>query len=242
MSFPQKHFVFAPLLSVFLSAALPCRAQKPVDNADVQSADKNATAIVGTYVGAFGPHKMTLSIEKIVGRSILGYSIVATNERAFSGSWQKVPEGIAFVVNEPGDHPEDGSFTMTFNEQTQTLIGRWDGKDKSKGSAELVLKARKFKYDPKAGTYPKTSTKLLKVAEVENMRPAELRLMRNEIYARHGYAFIIEDMQKHFATVDWYMPVALDVTTKLTDIETKNAALIKRYENYGAAYYDRFGR
>ncbi len=66
--------------------------------------------------------------------------------------------------------------------------------------------------------------------------------MRNEIYARHGYSFIIEDMQKHFAAVDWYMPIALDVTAKLTEIETKNAALIKRYENYGAKFYDRFGR
>jgi len=97
-------------------------------------------------------------------------------------------------------------------------------------------------YDPKLGEHPHTSTKLLKEADVENVRPAELRIMRNEIYARHGYSFIIEDMQAHFAKVDWYMPIALDVKSKLTNIETKNAELIKRYENYGAAYYDKFGR
>jgi len=38
------------------------------------------------------------------------------------------------------------------------------------------------------------------------------------------------------------MPIALDVKSKLTAIELKNAELIKRYENYGAAYYDKFGR
>jgi hypothetical protein len=38
------------------------------------------------------------------------------------------------------------------------------------------------------------------------------------------------------------MPVIQDVKDKLTPLETKNAALIKRYENYGEAYYDRFGR
>ena len=66
--------------------------------------------------------------------------------------------------------------------------------------------------------------------------------MRHEIYARHGYSFINEDMQRHFTTVDWYLPIALDVKSKLTAIESKNAELIKRYENYGAAYYDKFGR
>ena len=242
MSFPQKRFFVTTLLTILFSDAPFCLAQKAPDNGDVQSTNSNAAAMVGTYVGFFGPHKITVSIEKVVGRTILGYSIVTANERAFSGSWQEVPEGIAFRANEPGDHPEDGIFSMTFNVQTKTLVGRWDANDKNKPSVEMTLQARKFKYDPKVGEYPKTSTKLLKVADVENMRPAELRIMRNEIYARHGYSFIIEDMQKHFALVDWYMPVALDVTTKLTDIETKNAALIKRYENYGAAYYDRFGR
>lgn len=242
MSLLQKHFIVTALLSALFSSAPLCYAQQPVDNGDIQTTNQNAAAMVGTYVGAFGPHKITISIEKVVGRTILGYSIVTANERAFSGSWQEVPEGIAFRVNEPGDHPEDGTFTMTFNAKTKSLDGIWDANDTSKASVKMTLTQRKFKYDPKVGMYPKTSTKLLKVADVENMKPAELRLMRNEIYARHGYSFIIEDMQKHFASVDWYMPVALDVTAKLTPIETKNAALIKRYENYGAKYYDRFGR
>jgi YARHG domain-containing protein len=242
MSLPPKHFVFSAFVSLLLSGATLCHAQQQVDNGDVSSADKDAAAMVGTYVGAFGPHKITISIEKVVGRTILGYSIVTANERAFSGSWQKEPEGFAFRATEPGDHPEDGTFTMTFNVKTKSLDGIWDANDTSKPSVKMTLAQRKFKYDPKAGTYPKASTKLLKAADVENMRQAELRLMRNEIYARHGYSFIIEDMQKHFATADWYMPVVLDVTTKLTEIENKNAALIRRYETYGAKYYDRFGR
>ncbi len=237
MSFPQKQFIAAALLSVLLAGAPLCRAQE-----DVRTTTPNAVPLAGTYVGAFGPHKITLSIEKVVGNTILGYSIVNANERAFSGSWQILPEGISFLVQEPGDHPEDGLFSMTLNIQTKALTGRWEPNDKNKTPVEMTLQSRKFKYDPKVGEYSKASTKLLKVADVENMRPAELRLMRNEIYARHGYSFIIEDMQQHFAAVDWYMPVALDVTSKLTETETKNAALIKRYENYGAKYYDRFGR
>ncbi len=228
-------------VSLFAGMCADASAQAP-DNADVQPTDKNATAAVGTYAGLFGPHKITISIEKIVGRTVLGYSIVTGNERAFSGAWQTTPNGIAFIGKEPGDHPEDGAFTLTFDAKAKTLSGRWDANDTKKPSVDLVLQARKFKYDPKAGEYPKASTKLLKAADVENMRPAELRIMRNEIYARHGYSFTLEDMQKHFATADWYMPVVLDVKDKLTATETKNAELIKRYENYGARYYDRFGR
>lgn len=239
MKLLQSSFVVSALIAAALLLPPGVRAQ---DNSDVQPTDKNAAAAAGTYTGMFGPHKITISIEKIVGRTIMGYSIVTANERAFSGAWQTVPNGIAFIGKEPGDHAEDGAFTLTFDAKQKTLAGRWDANDKKIPSVDLVLQARKFKYDPKAGQYPKASSKLLKESDVENMRPAELRIMRNEIYARHGYSFILEDMQKHFATADWYMPVVLDVKDKLTATEVKNEALIKRYENYGAKYYDRFGR
>lgn len=231
---------FAALL--VLGALMTVGHVPAADNDEVNTMDKNAAAAAGTYTGMFGPHKITISIEKIVGRTLTGYSIVTGNERAFSGAWQTLPEGIGFVAKEPGDHPEDGVFTLVFNAKEKTLAGRWDANDKKKPSVEMELKARVFKYNAKAGEYSQASQRLLKVADVENMRPEELRIMRNEIYARHGYSFQLEDMQKHFANVDWYMPVVLDVKEKLTALETKNAALIKRYENYGAAYYDRFGR
>lgn len=233
--------------AVFLTAAAlsgpgsELRAQLP-DNYDVQPTSKTAAASVGTYAGFFGQHKITLSIEKIVGDTVIGYSVVKGNERAFSGTWQREDEGISFVGKEPGDHAEDGIFTLKFDPKEKTLTGRWEATADTLAPVELTLKARKFKYDPNAGQYPKASTKLLKEADVENMRPAELRIMRNEIYARHGYSFTLVDMQKHFATAEWYMPVVLDVKDKLTPVEKKNAELIKRYENYGESYYDRFGR
>ena len=236
----SRSFRLLAMVSFWLAAPF-APAQDP-DNEDVQKADSNAAAAVGTYVGSFGPHKITASIEKVVGRTVLGYSIVTGNERAFSGAWQTIPGGIAFIGKEPGDHPEDGFFSLSFLAAEKTLSGRWEANDPKIPSVELSLMARKFKYDPKQGVYPQASAKLLKEKDVENLRPEELRIMRNEIYARHGYSFINEDMQRHFASVDWYMPIALDVKSKLTAIELKNAELIKRYENYGAAYYDKFGR
>ena len=77
---------------------------------------------------------------------------------------------------------------------------------------------------------------------MENMKPADLRIMRNEIYARRGYSFKLADMREYFDKLDWYMPMAVDITTKLTHVEKENAALIKRYEKYTEEHYDDFGR
>jgi hypothetical protein len=49
-------------------------------------------------------------------------------------------------------------------------------------------------------------------------------------------------MRAHCEKLDWYMAVSQDIADSLTTREKKNAALIKRYENYGAEYYDSFGR
>lgn len=244
MSLSRNHlFCLSLVVFSFAILQLKCGAQNVPDNFDVQSKDEDSPMMIGTYVGMFGPHKITVSIEKVVGKTVMGYSIVTANERAFSGSWQRLPEGgFAIVAKEPGDHKEDGVFTLTIDFETRALKGYWESLKKPVEKVTLDLIAKKFKYDPKVGQYPQASKKLLKAADVENLLPNELQIMRNEIYARHGYSFINEEMQKHFAQVDWYMPIALDVKTSLTQIESKNAELIKRYEKYEAQYYDRFGR
>lgn len=210
---------------------------------DVSAPDANASAMKGTYVGDFGGKKITVSIDRIIGETVTGYSIVAGNERAFSGSFKAHEEGYAIVAAEPGDHPEDGVFKMIYATNTDDLGGVWKANDAKKIAERVfVLPRRVFKYNTKAGSYPQSSSKDLKEADVENLRPAELRIMRNEIYARHGYGFKLADMRAHFEKQDWYMAVSQDITDNLTAREKKNAALIKRYENYGAEYYDSFGR
>lgn len=70
----------------------------------------------------------------------------------------------------------------------------------------------------------------------------ELEQMRNEIFARHGYCFKKKDMREMFEDQEWYVPDNVDVRNKLTAIEIKNLALIKRYEKYAEDYGDEYGR
>ncbi|CAK0740659.1 hypothetical protein CCP2SC5_1090008 [Azospirillaceae bacterium] len=60
-------------------------------------------------------------------------------------------------------------------------------------------------------------------------RKLSLRLARNEIYARRGYIFRDQELQKYFDAKNWYRPVSRDV--KLSPIEQYNVDLIKRYED-----------
>ncbi len=49
-------------------------------------------------------------------------------------------------------------------------------------------------------------------------------------------------MRYFFDRVEWYIPVSVDVTKELTELEKSNIEILKRYENHAATYYDRFGR
>jgi hypothetical protein len=83
----------------------------------------------------------------------------------------------------------------------------------------------------------------LKASDVENMYKGDLEIMRNGIYARHGYSFKNKRMRYIFDTsVDWYIPVTTDVRNELTELEKENIALIKRYEEHADKYYDSYGR
>ncbi|MES2982953.1 MAG: YARHG domain-containing protein [Verrucomicrobiota bacterium] len=212
-------------------------------DSDISAPNAESSVMKGTFVGDFGGKKITICIDRVVGETITGYSIVAGNERAFSGSYQVHEKGFAIAAAEPGDRPDDGVFKLLYTKETDDLGGIWTPNEPKQIKERVFVLPRKvFKYDAKAGTYPQSSSKLLKESDIENMRPEELRIMRNEIYARHGYGFKLVDMREHFEKQGWYMALSQDVTSSLTEKEKKNAALIKRYENYGAEYYDSYGR
>ncbi len=82
------------------------------------------------------------------------------------------------------------------------------------------------------GEYPFTSMRILSKSEIENMSTrAELKFMRNEIFARYGYMFEPKGrMDRHFSSTDWYKPQYDDVTSFLTDIEIQNVNQIKETE------------
>ncbi|MBX7044264.1 MAG: YARHG domain-containing protein [Ignavibacteria bacterium] len=87
------------------------------------------------------------------------------------------------------------------------------------------------------------SSKQLSKTDIENMHKGDLEIIRNSIYARHGYSFKNRKIRFIFDRfVPWYMPISTDVSRELTEIELKNIDLLKRYEQHAEKYYDSFGR
>lgn len=80
------------------------------------------------------------------------------------------------------------------------------------------------------GLFPQASEKILIVSDVQGLTKWQLKIMRNEIFARHGYIFKTSDMQQYFSTQAWYKPLNEDVNNALSNIERRNIALIQSYE------------
>jgi len=91
-------------------------------------------------------------------------------------------------------------------------------------------------------SYPDMSSVLLDRSYLENKDEWELRIMRNEIYARHGYIFKLPELREYFMKQSWYVPVSEDVTNSLTPVEKENIELIKRYEEYIGSRYNKYSR
>ncbi|HVW95665.1 MAG TPA: YARHG domain-containing protein [Mucilaginibacter sp.] len=86
------------------------------------------------------------------------------------------------------------------------------------------------------------SSDLLTKEQVSNMKKADIFILRNSIYARHGYSFKNQQLRAFFDRQPWYIPVSTDVKKELTGIEKANIELLLRFEQNAKEYYDEFGR
>jgi hypothetical protein len=66
-------------------------------------------------------------------------------------------------------------------------------------------------------------------AELSGLSTAQLRIARNEIYARKGRFFRDQQLAAYFARMPWYKPYAWDVP--LNAVERANVALIQSMEH-----------
>ena len=81
-----------------------------------------------------------------------------------------------------------------------------------------------------SGKFQEASDRVLTAADIAGLSQFDLKIMRNEIYARHGYIFKTKDMKAYFNGQSWYTPSYDNVISFLSETEKKNIELIKRYE------------
>jgi hypothetical protein len=83
------------------------------------------------------------------------------------------------------------------------------------------------------GRWPWTSQRLIRPEELMSLSVGELELMRNEIYARHGWIFRRPDLRNYFESQPWYRARSdnayysnRQVEAELTPIERRNLQII----------------
>ena len=71
----------------------------------------------------------------------------------------------------------------------------------------------------------------LEWSEVWDLNQSELRILRNTIFAKYGYIFRSEDLQRHFSQFTWYRAINANVDNQLTAIDNANITQIQSRES-----------
>jgi tetratricopeptide (TPR) repeat protein len=86
------------------------------------------------------------------------------------------------------------------------------------------------------GVWPWTSERLITGDDLQGMSGRDLELMRNEIYARHGWVFRRPDLRRYFEGQPWYRPnkdglANRMVEAELSGVERRNIQIIREQES-----------
>lgn len=78
--------------------------------------------------------------------------------------------------------------------------------------------------------FSQSDKEIIKESQLISLTPWQLKVARNEIYARHGRSFVHQDLSCYFEKQSWYKLDPKFVDTNLTSVETKNVSVILNYE------------
>lgn len=134
--------------------------------------------------------------------------------------------------------PEDEAYIDYYSEKIDTIV-------ETQTDSTIVPETYYQETYRSAGdviTKINSSTKKLTENDLKNLKKLELEILRNTIYARHGYIFKKKSYRQFFDSVEWYIPVSENVDAKLTTLEKANIKLLERFEQYAKDNYDSFGR
>lgn len=82
-----------------------------------------------------------------------------------------------------------------------------------------------------SGDYPEVSCRLLTESDLENRSKEELKIMRNEVFARYGWKFKAGgEMAEYFSKLAWYQVREIDGQF-LSELEKRNLELIQQWES-----------
>jgi hypothetical protein len=118
------------LTAILIIATLAFQACKPSAGKEPQeTATINDSAvrdkILDTYKGDFGNSSIYITFNYLNHQHIAGYNVHKGLRRNLHGELKKDNNNWIITLSEPGDHPFDGKFVITFDSTFNTGKGTW---------------------------------------------------------------------------------------------------------------------
>lgn len=212
-------------------------SQNNLPHADVdvikQKAVEKVEVVKKEALGFFLAQKKILigiaAIIMLIIVGVIGYSLVSSDDQA-SEQFENDEEIVDYSSDESEDvvqYKSEYSSTSGFSSADSSdldgeildLFGEYLGTSNFSDDIESIDQV----------LFSMTSHELT-AEEVLAMPKGLRRIVRNSIFARHGYIFKSEDLKAFFSVFPWYNPVSSNVQSKLSAVEKKNIELIKSYE------------
>ncbi len=199
---------------------------------------KNTNDYEGVY--AFGSSEGETQVTLTIHKNIICLQIENNGKEIFKSGqfagWERNIQNytnVKIIGNKFYSDQSNGAFVSYQQNGKKTKCLKLDTPpvDMYDGKFELGSKASIPMNDFFAGKYIQTKHKVLSTVELQKLSKQELKIMRNEIFARYGYTFKKGGaMEKYFSKQSWYSPRVTSVDSYLTAIEKKNIENILKVE------------
>ena len=128
------------------------------------------------------------------------------------------------------------NFSLEIKEEKESKKKKEDADKAKKEDSEKEEETKEeAEAEEKTDNYilPDSSKRILADSEVSGLSKSELRLARNEIFARHGRMFDDQELQDYFNSKSWYRGTIRPEDfseSMLSETEKANIETIKKYE------------
>lgn len=173
----------------------------------------------GTLVSfASAPGQVSLDTGSVLGFSLYTAALLAVMQRAERIEVHDLTaQSRNLVVEATRSHPQ-------IPWEQSSLIEPFYFEKMGHGGVVDVLPEIPYQRPSSGFIFPDSDRRQISPADLAGRSAGELRIARNEIFARRGRIFVGADLRAYFSQFPWYRP--RDSEVDLSDIESANVALI----------------
>ncbi len=118
--------------------------------------DNDYASVEGVYSGAFGEHVIYLTLRKVTGKNVVGYTLLKGVRRNVSGPMEVLDDVYHLSLKQPGNNPTDGYLDIKIDKATLLLSGTWTPRNNAQESPvtfSLIKKTESENYYDNYASY-----------------------------------------------------------------------------------------